>query len=60
MSESEISVTAQIPLASLQPPVPDDLESRLGALVAVLVGKGLVTEAELAEALRKLKGPAGA
>jgi hypothetical protein len=60
MSESEISVTAQIPVASLRPPVPDDLESRLGALVAVLVGKGLVTEAELAEALRKLKGPAGA
>lgn len=57
LTESEISVTAQIPVASLQPPVPDDLEARLGALIAVLVGKGLVTEAELAEALGKLKGP---
>ena len=59
LSESEISVTAQIPLASLQPPMPYDLDARLSALIAVLVGKGLVTEAELAEALRKLKGPAG-
>lgn len=59
MSESEISVTAQIPVASLQPPVPDDIEARLSALIAVLVGKGLVTEAELAEALRKLKGSGG-
>jgi hypothetical protein len=55
VTDSEISVTAQIPVGSLQP-VPDDLEARLGALVAVLVGKGLVTEAELAEALGKLKG----
>ena len=59
VAESEISVTAQIPIASLQPPVPDDLEARLNALIAVLVGKGLVTEAELAEALRKLKGGLG-
>lgn len=59
IAESEISVTAQIPIASLQPPVPDDLEARLNALIAVLVGKGLVTEAELAEALRKLKGGLG-
>jgi hypothetical protein len=54
-ADSEISVTAQIPIASLQP-VPSDLDARLSALIAVLVGKGLVTEAELAEALRKLKG----
>jgi hypothetical protein len=55
LSDSEISVTAQIPISALQPP-PEDIELRLSALVAVLVGKGLVTEAELAEALRKLKG----
>jgi hypothetical protein len=60
VSDSEVSVTAQIPVASLRPPVADDLESRLSALIAVLVGKGLVTEAELAESLRKLKNPAGA
>jgi hypothetical protein len=58
MSESEISVTAQIPIVALQP-LPDDLETRLNALIAVLVGKGLVTEAELAEAIKKLKGPLG-
>jgi len=55
VSESEISVTAQLPLTSLQP-VADDLELRFNALVAVLVGKGLLTEAELAESVRKLKG----
>jgi hypothetical protein len=58
MVESEISVTAQIPVVALQP-VPDDLDARLSALIAVLVGKGLVTEAELAEALAKLKGSSG-
>ena len=58
MSESEISVTAQIAVVSLQP-APDDTDARLNALIAVLVGKGLVTEAELAEALRKLKGSSG-
>ena len=58
VSESEISVTAQIPISSLQP-VPDELGVRLDALIAVLVGKGLITEAELAEALKKLKGSAG-
>jgi hypothetical protein len=54
-TESEISVTAQIPVASLYAMAPDDLETRLTALVNALVAKGLVTEAELAEALRKLK-----
>ena len=49
---SEVSVTAQIPLASLVPA--PDLEARFVALCQVLVGKGLVTEAELAEALKKL------
>jgi hypothetical protein len=52
--ESEVSVTAQIPLSALAHAVgTDDLEARLRALVAVLVGKGLITEAELAEALKK-------
>jgi hypothetical protein len=54
-AESEISVTAQMPVATLQAMAPDDLETRLTALVNALVAKGLVTEAELAEALRKLK-----
>jgi Type II secretion system (T2SS), protein E, N-terminal domain len=50
-TESEVSVTAQIPVASLQPP--DDLEARLAALVRVLVAKGVLSEAELADELRK-------
>ena len=54
-TESEVSVTAQIPVATLHAMAPDDLETRLTALVNALVAKGLVTEAELAEALRKLK-----
>ena len=58
--ESEISVTAQIPIPviALQP-VPDDLDLRLNALISVLVDKGLITEAELAEALRKLNRSVG-
>jgi len=52
--ESEVSVTAQIPISALQQAVgTDDLEARLTALVAVLTAKGLVTEAELSEALRR-------
>lgn len=54
-TESEVSVTAQIPVATLHAMAPDDVETRLTALVGLLVAKGLVTEAELAEALRKLK-----
>jgi hypothetical protein len=52
-AESEVSVTAQIPLVALQ--APDDVETRLTALVQLLVGKGLITEAEVTEALIKLK-----
>jgi hypothetical protein len=48
-------VTAQIPLAALQGHAPDDLDAKLAALVSLLVAKGVVTEAELAEALRKGK-----
>jgi hypothetical protein len=51
-SESEVSVTAQIPLIALAP----DLEARITALCAVLVKKGLISEAELAEALQSLPG----
>jgi hypothetical protein len=56
--EQETSVTAQIPMETLHAMGPGDLEQRVTALVAVLVAKGLVTEAELAEALKKLK-PSG-
>jgi hypothetical protein len=57
-AESEVSETAQISFAALHATGPhdgDDLEARLSALISVLVGKGLLTEAELAEALRKGK-----
>ncbi len=53
--EKEHSVTAQIPLTSLGPP-PAELERRLAALITVLQQKGLVTEAELAEALKQVDG----
>ena len=53
---SEVSVTAQIPLSALQAVGESDLELRLNALTQVLVGKGLITEADLSDALRKLKG----
>jgi hypothetical protein len=53
--ESELSETAQIPVSALQSMIPDDLEAKLSALVSLLVAKGVVTEAELAEALRKAK-----
>jgi hypothetical protein len=54
-AESEVSVTAQIPFAALQAMTPDDLEVRMSALVGLLMAKGVFTEAELAEALRKAK-----
>ena len=52
--EQEISVTAQIPIAALQAAAADDVELRLSALIELLMTKGLVTEAELAEAIRNL------
>jgi hypothetical protein len=60
LMDSEISVTAQIPIpvVALQP-VPDDLDLRLNALIAVLVDKGLITEAEVAESFKKLKRSLG-
>ena len=54
-AESEISVTAQIPLAALHAGASDDLDAKISALVSLLVAKGVITEAELAEALRKGK-----
>ena len=51
-AESEVSETAQIKISSLVPP-DDGLEARFRALCQVLVTKGIVSEAELAEALRK-------
>ncbi|MBA3394741.1 MAG: hypothetical protein H0T89_18990 [Deltaproteobacteria bacterium] len=54
-SDSEVSVTAQISLLALQQLGTDDLEARFAALLQVLIDKGLVTEAELAEALKKPK-----
>ena len=58
--DSEVSVTAQIPISALQQAVgTDDLEARLDALVTVLTAKGLITEAELAEALRTNRKPSG-
>jgi hypothetical protein len=60
VNDTEISVTAQIPVAAMQQmtqmAMPDDLETRIAALTSVLLAKGLVTEADLAEAVRKLKG----
>ena len=50
LGDSEVSVTAQIPLSALAP----DLEARFQALCALLVKKGVMTEAELAEALQAL------
>ena len=60
-AEAEVSETAQIPVAALQAMapdalLPDDLEAKLTALVGLLVAKGVVTEAELAEALRRGRG----
>lgn len=52
----EISVTAQIPLSQLVPPTAD-LEQRFAALCQLLVTKGLVTEVELAEALKNRDKP---
>jgi hypothetical protein len=54
-AESEVSETAQIQFALLQASGPDDVDSRLSALISVLVAKGVVSEDELVEALKKLK-----
>jgi hypothetical protein len=58
--EAEVSVTAQMPISALQQAAvgADDLEARLTALVAVLTAKGIITEAELREALNNKDRPA--
>jgi hypothetical protein len=55
--ESEVSVTAQIPRALLL--APDDLEARFLALCQLLLAKGVITEAELTDAMKKLEGGGG-
>jgi hypothetical protein len=55
--EQETSVTAQIPLSALQAlGGPDEVDHRLGALIQLLVTKGVLTEAE-ADTLKKPKPP---
>jgi len=49
--DSEVSVTAQIPLSSMAPD--PSLESKFAALCRLLIKKGVVTEAELLDALKK-------
>jgi hypothetical protein len=59
--EGEVSVTAQIPIGNLNLAAgaggldEPDLETRVAALYQVLLAKGLVTEAELLDALRTLR-----
>lgn len=53
-AESEVSVTAQIPLVSL---MGQDLEARFNALCQLLLAKGVVAEGELAELLKKTEKP---
>jgi hypothetical protein len=53
-AESEISVTAQIPLVSL---MGQDLEARFNALCQLLLAKGVVSEGELAELIKKTEKP---
>ncbi|MEO8839928.1 MAG: hypothetical protein ABI591_03965 [Kofleriaceae bacterium] len=55
---SEVSVTAQIPLVNLLvPPDRPDLDARLVALCQLLVKKGVISETELTEALKKTEKP---
>jgi hypothetical protein len=54
-TSTEVSVTAQIPLSMLVPS--PDIEIRFLALVQVLIAKGVITEAELADALKKIEAP---
>lgn len=52
MPESEGSVTAQVPIATLQA-TGDDL---VHALIQALITRGVITDADLADALKKLRG----
>ncbi len=51
LTEAEVSVTAQIPLSSMAPD--PGIEAKFAALCQLLVKKGVVTEAELLDALKK-------
>jgi hypothetical protein len=51
LTESEVSVTAQIPLGSMEPD--PGLEEKFAALCQLLVKKGVISEAELLDALKK-------
>jgi type IV pilus assembly protein PilB len=56
--ESEVSVTAQIPLSQLQAQgsaPADETDRRFVALCQLLVSKGVITEAELVDAMRGLE-----
>jgi hypothetical protein len=53
LDNDEISVTAQIPISALQAAGGADVEARLEALIGLLVAKGVITDAELAEAVKK-------
>jgi hypothetical protein len=58
LTESEVSVTAQIPLSSLAPDPGPNVEgpgiaAKFAALCQLLVRKGVVSEAELLDALKK-------
>ena len=53
---AETSVTAQIPLSVLSSVSAPDIELRFAALCQLLVSKGIVTAAELTEALKKAEG----
>jgi hypothetical protein len=52
--QAETSVTAQIPLSILKGEGLSDLDLRFMALCQVLISKGVVSEADLVEALKKL------
>ena len=60
-ADQEVSVTMPIPVAATQPvPAPPDFEERVTALYQLLVAKGLITELEFSETLRKLRAIKGA
>ncbi len=59
-ADQEVSVTMPIPVAATQPvPAPPDFEERVTALYQLLVAKGLITELEFSETLRKLRAIKG-
>jgi hypothetical protein len=56
--DGEVSVTAQIPLAALfgdRAADEPDVETRVAALYQLLLAKGIITEAEVVEAVRALR-----